>query len=319
MLCLLASRAATAEGPALSQEAEQHALSLYREGVDLAREGRWKQAEDHFERVARIRAAPPVLFALARAQIENGKFATAKGTLERACRNEDPQYAGIVEQASEELRLLAPRIPRVELDVPSDVARATVTVDGAQSGDARDIELDCCAPHTVVVAASGRRSFLTTVTLREGEHLRVSAVLPLDTVRASRPPDGVSSAREPTEPSEPRPNVIGPLILGGSGAAAAIVGLVLRVTGQNVYDDAVRACAGDPPRCASEDDVQRGNAARSRIMAGTITAGVGLAALAGAGIWWTVARRRDHRTKQRVELGVRLEAGAPLAVIRGAL
>jgi hypothetical protein len=122
-----------------------------------------------------------------------------------------------------------------------------------------------------------------------------------------------------TAPSERRPSFIGPLILGGSGAAAGIVGLVLRVTGQHDYDDAVRACTGDPPYCSSQDDVQRGNDARSRIVAGTVTAGVGLAAVAGAGIWWAVASAPNHRAKQRVELGVRLDAGAPLAVIRGAL
>lgn len=122
-----------------------------------------------------------------------------------------------------------------------------------------------------------------------------------------------------TEPGEKRTSVVGPLVLGGAGVAASVVGLVLRVTGQNVYDDAVRTCAGDPPYCVSQNDVQRGNDARSRMIAGTITAGVGLAAIAGAGVWWAVARPRDHRTKHAVELGVRVETGAPLAVIRGAL
>src|SRR4051812_1107440 len=72
-------RPAIAE-PAPQTEAEREAIALYQEGVELARQQRWKEAENRFERVVAIRAAPPALFALGRAEIENGKFATAKTT-----------------------------------------------------------------------------------------------------------------------------------------------------------------------------------------------------------------------------------------------
>ena len=315
MGALLVSYVATARGTELSPEAEERALSLYKEGVQFAREGRWKEAETRFEQVTEIRAAPPALFALARAQIENGKFASAKSTLERAAHGSEPEYAAIVEQATERLRDLEPRIPRVEIDVP-DAQGLKVTVDGASLGSVRVIELDCCTPHHIVVAAAGRRSFATTITLNQSERRRLRPEL----VPEAEGPTSAHDRRAPAEPPA-RSSVLGPVILGSAGLAAGIAGVVVRVAAQSDYDDAVGSCAGEPPRCTSTADVERGNDARTRILIGTVAVGVGLAAVAGAGVWWavTTSRRPSPRASPSAQVGIMMERDAPLVAIRGTL
>lgn len=313
---LLFSHVATAGGAELSPEAEERALSLYKEGVQFAREGRWKEAETRFEQVTTIRAAPPALFALARAQIENGKFASAKSTLERAAHGSEPEYAAIVEQATEQLRELEPRVPRVELDVP-DVQGLKVAVDDVPLGSVRVIELDCCAPHEIVVSAAGKRSFTTTVTLNQSERRRLRPVLdPEGTAPTSE--DDRRDRRAQAKHST-RSSVVGPVVLGSAGLAASIAGVIVRVAAQRDYDDAVASCAGDPPRCTSADDVQRGNDARTRILFGTVAIGVGLAAVAGAGVWWALTTSGRSSPRPAAQVGFVMERDAPIVSIRGTL
>lgn len=302
----------------LSPDAERQAIDLYREGVSLAREGRWKEAESRFERVTAIRAAPPVLFALGRAQIENGRFATAKATFERAVHSDDPQYAYVVEQATEQLRLLAPRIPRVVLDFSEERPDTTTKVDGASMGATRVIELDCCSPHEIVVSAPGRRAFMATVTLNEGEerHLRPS-LAPEAAPKAALPAARATARAMPAPPVRGRKNLVGPLVLGSAGVVAGVVGVVVRAAAADSYDRALASCRGDPPLCSSQSDVDAGNAARDRVVVGTVTAALGFAAVAGAGVWWALSGPK--RKSARVELGVTLERQATIAGIRGAL
>jgi hypothetical protein len=307
-------------GPAIAADSESHtdadrkALALYQEGIELARQQRWKEAENRFERVVAIRAAPPALFALGRAEIENGKFATAKTTLIRAARTGEAAYPEISQQARDALQALEPRIPRLELELPGDVKAVTITVDGIWVGAVSMVELDCCVPHDVVVSAPQRRPFATTVTMAEGERRRLSPILVLQTTA------GTPSSTGPAIPPKPGAAVqrgssraiVGPLILGGLGLTAGIVGLVVRAVGQSDYDDARNnpSCAGSPPECSNNDDVARGNEARDRVIAGTITASVGLSAVVVAGAWWFLSGTSDGG-QANARLGVTVSRGTP--------
>src|SRR5262249_48373349 len=73
----------------------------------------------------------------------------------------------------------------------------------------------------------------------------------------------------------------------------SVVGIILRVTGQSDYDQAREGCP--EARCPTPELAHRGNAARDRMLVGTITAAVGFAGLAGAGLWWAVSVRPSTR------------------------
>jgi hypothetical protein len=298
-------------------EAEQKAMALYQEGLDLARQLRWKEAENRFERVVAIRSAPPALFALGRAEIENGKFATARVTLERASEDATPEYADVVSQAKDALQKLGPRIPRLELLLPPDAKDVVVTVDGSSLGTTALVELDCCVPHDIVVSARARRPFAAIVTVQEGERRRLQPVL-VSERDGEQTPTPVTPARTETAsaPAHHR-DVVGPAILGTAGLALGVVGIVVRVVGQNDYDASKTACSGNPPRCptSASDEVTRGNDARDRILAGTITAGVGVAALAAAGVWWALSGS-SSQSSASPKLGVSGNATSVMASLR---
>jgi hypothetical protein len=305
-------RPAIAADPATQTDAERKALALYQEGLDLARQQRWKEAENRFERVVAIRAAPPALFALGRAEIENGKFATAKTTLIRAARTGETAYAEISQQARDALQALDPRIPRLELEVPSDVKGVTVTVDGIWVGAVSMVELDCCVPHDVVVSAPKRRPFATIVTMNEGERrlLRPILVAQDDSTPARTPPPPPPPVRSGSSHA-----IVGPLILGGVGLTAAIVGLVVRAVGQADYDNARNNCGGSTSGCSDPEKVKTGNEARDRVIAGTITASVGLSAVVVAGAWWLLSGTSDSG-QASARLGVAIDRGTPTASLR---
>jgi hypothetical protein len=307
-------RPAIAADPATPTDAERKAIALYQEGVELARQQRWKEAENRFERVVAIRAAPPALFALGRAEIENGKFATAKTTLIRAARTGEAAYAEISQQARDALQALESRIPRLELEVPSDVKGVTVTVDGIWIGAVSMVELDCCVPHDVVVSAPKRRPFATIVTMNEGERRRLRPIL----VTQEDPTPARAPAPLPPPPpvrAKSSREIVGPLILGGLGLTAGIVGLVVRAVGQSDYDTARDNCSGDPMGCHLQTDVDAGNEARSRVIAGTITASVGLSAVVVAGAWWLLSGT-GNGGQATTALGVAVDRGHTMASFR---
>jgi hypothetical protein len=105
------------------------------------------------------------------------------------------------------------------------------------------------------------------------------------------PPPAVAPGPEPPAPApEPhgKPLPLGPLLLGGAGVAAGVVGLVVRFTAQASYDSASSSCSGRV--CPTQSAVDDGNGARTRMILGTVLLGAGVAAVAGAGVWWlTVA------------------------------
>src|SRR5262249_29901701 len=120
------------------------------------------------------------------------------------------------------------------------------------------------------------------------EDVEPGAASPLDaTVQPTEPADVVKP--DPALVAD-RPVGVGPrppwpaLALGGVGVAATVVGVIVRAKGKATYDDVGGGC---PARhCPTPEAANRGNAGRDRMLAGTITAGAGVLAIAGAGLWW---------------------------------
>jgi hypothetical protein len=83
------------------------------------------------------------------------------------------------------------------------------------------------------------------------------------------------------------------IVLGGAGVAAMVTGFVVRANGQAAYDDATAACRDG--RCTSPEAVDNGNAARGRMVAGTVVSVVGGLAVIGAGAWWLLSSESTRR------------------------
>lgn len=322
--------ASTTTTPAQAQtaEQEQQALRTYQEGVELANQKRWAEAAGKFEEVVKVRAATPVLFALAEAQSHTSELVAAKHNYQRAIEMAGSEYAEVAQQARTSLAKLDPRLPRLTLRFAGDVPNARVMLDGADvSNPAEPIELDPGKAHVLAITAPGHQAFRASVKLGEGEQHE----LPVD-LRRSSPATAVEPAAPApahdasfdnasfvdegaTEEPSSKPLPLGPLVLGGAGAVATVVGIVIRTSGKGAYDDAAGKC-DQAPVCDDPSVVSDGNDARDRMVLGTAIAGVGVAALTGAGAWWLLAR--DDRTQQAaLRLNVAPTAGGGFARVQG--
>jgi tetratricopeptide (TPR) repeat protein len=262
---------------------EKERTEVYREGVALAEAGRWGEALERFQRVVALRSAPRALLALASAEEHVGRLVSAKRTYGKArddARAEhDEALAGKAEAA---LQALEPRVPRLALVVPQEITGATAWLEGAPIEISDDgVDVDPGVYH-LVVTAPGRRSFEERVIVSAGQ--RKDVLVALDPVTAPPAPrllqeERIVDAARPTLPRERRGPPVGAWILGGAGLAAAAIGIIYRVHERSIYDEAARAVP-------IQDE--RGNAARDRMKVGTAVAGVGLGALAGAVLWWTL-------------------------------
>jgi hypothetical protein len=291
---------ATAQTPSgAPADHEQERAALYQEGLDLADAGRWSDALDRFRRVVEIRPAPKALFTLAQAEEKVGKLGAAQRTYLQALASAHVAEDAAVVRASEEaLRSIDPRVPRltIRLNAPPSAGRSEVraAIDGGQVTIGEPVPLDA-GEHEVRVEQTGARAFFARVTLAERQRLEVTAALELE---QSRPGDAARPSPNPPVPVPPSPSVehrtpskawVGPFLLGAFGVAATATGLIVRFAAKSSYDGARAQCPdGNCPRPDLRDD---GNSARSLMIAGTWGAGVGLAALAGAGAWWFFSAR----------------------------
>jgi len=282
-----ASPGVRAAGPDSTPD-ERERTALYAEGVAFANAGRWEEAAKRFRRVVAIRSAPPALFTLAQAEEHLGQLATAERDYEGALASARASgQADVADAAARALSAVVQRVPSILVRVEPSVPGANATIDGTDVALGVPAKVDP-GSHVVASRAPDRRPFEARVSIAAGQSLEIPVQLePLAAPPPSPPAVAVVSAGpEPTpEPvGHARPLPLGPLLLGGAGVAAGVVGLVIRLTAQASYDSASASCSGGA--CPTQSSVNDGNAARTRMIVGTAVLGAGVAAAAGAGVWW---------------------------------
>jgi tetratricopeptide (TPR) repeat protein len=161
------SIASAQRDPALQRAA---ARSLFAEGVEFARAGRWDEASDRFERAMELNPSPVIAYNVASALERVGRVVEAAEYLRqvRAFEDADPE---VVAEAATLLGEIEPRIARLTLDVPPGV---TVELDGAEMAA---VELGVALPidpgsHRIVVRSSSGEPREQTVELAPGEARR---------------------------------------------------------------------------------------------------------------------------------------------------
>lgn len=304
------------------EDREARRGALYREGVQLANDGNWPDALKKFQEVVALRSAPAALIALATAMEKSGRLLDAERTYRRA--KLDAQVLGdegLTQRAEESLAQLVPTVPHILVHLPADARNATVTVDGVPILGAVAVDP---GSHRIVVEAKGRPKFEERlelalsekrdiwVKLAENVTPRPAAPATVALVPASKGPPGAKDA-------DGLP--VDQLVVGGTGLVVGVVGLIVRASAQSDYDKASSACPAS--KCTDAGKVDQGNAARNRMLVGTIVAGAGAGALAGAGVWWLVTRKpavtADHAPPAKaVALGISRLPDGGLVELRGA-
>ncbi len=155
------------------------ARTLFRQGLQEARDGEWEKAREHFERSYAIAPRATTLLNLAGAQVQTGRLvAGAESYRHFLADDENRRTARYREQAEAALAAVQVRIAHLVIHVRGLEDDDVVTVDGEEVGHAAlgvDLPLDP-GTRTVVVRRSGAESAHEEVMLSEGEQREVTLV-----------------------------------------------------------------------------------------------------------------------------------------------
>jgi hypothetical protein len=230
-----------------------------------------------------MRSAPPALFSLGQAEEHLGHLVAAKraylGALSSAESSGAPDVADAARKA---LAAIQPRLAHIVVRVSSHVDQASATVDGDPVKLGEALEVDP-GDHPVTVVAPNRRPDKPQIRVVAGETREIVAWPDTETVADAMPRPPPSPVLQPA-PSAKVP--VGPIVLGSLGVVVGVVGIVVRQTAESSFDAVAAQCQNG---CPSGGLADQGNSARTRIIAGEVMLGVGIAALVGAGVWWIVA------------------------------
>jgi hypothetical protein len=268
----------------------QVAQETFERGRQLMAEKKFAEACAAFEQSQRLDPEFGTLYNLATCDEEIGKLATAWNLYREVARGDQNKTRRQV--ASDLAAKLAPRVPKLVVDVPSAPAGLVVTIDGTDSSRLVGIEVRVdLGDHVVVATAPGFRERRETVrTAREGTTDKLSLALE----RAEVAPPVASPAPRPAPPTTPvviaPPTVraaadpagndrvlAGKVVVVGGGVVVA-GGLVVGALALSAYHDAQSCMACDRPS-DSHHAVVLGNVS-------TITVVVGLATVVGGIYLW---------------------------------
>jgi hypothetical protein len=279
----IAAAIALAGAPARAQSAAdvEAARELFKQGSRAADAGNWQEARDRFERALTLKRSPRLLYALGLAQYHTGQLVEALESLRAfladpsaATTQGSEDYAKTAKQTIAELEK---RVASVTLAItPRGIPGLVVTVDGQKVPEvALDLRrLVNPGKREIVASAPGYREARATVTLAEGEAKAVSLTLeavPMGSQAAPNPGPAGPAPSSPQPASSPAaPSRAIPIGLMAGGAAVLGVGITVGMIG---VGEAKAAPTRDGPEAAR---------ARTKMMAGDVVGGVGIAA-AGAG------------------------------------
>ncbi|WP_437299107.1 hypothetical protein [Sorangium sp. So ce426] len=290
---LVAAAMLAAPAPAAAQSAADVAVAreIFIEASELARQGRWEQARERYERSLAIKRAPITLYSLGVAQQQTGQLVEALESF-RAFLVEPsaPATKGYEKLARQAIQELEHKVAALELRLsPGDAVGLEVKIDGVVVPAAA---LDRPRPvnpgdHTVTASAPGYREAERSVAAAPGSRAVVVLSLEREVAAPAAPAEPrVSSTSAPASVAPARPVLRGappssapdavpsrvvPIVLLAGGLTTVAAGAAIGLLGV--------ASASDAPT----RDGDAADAARAQALAGDIVAGAGLLA-AGVGV-----------------------------------
>ncbi|WP_437758307.1 hypothetical protein [Sorangium sp. So ce1389] len=306
-LALLIAAAGLLSTPAAAQSAADVAVAreIFIEGSEFAKQGRWEQARERYERSLAIKRAPITLYSLGVAQQQTGLLVEAlesfRAFLVEPSAPATREYERLARHAVEDLER---QISALELRLsPGDVAGLVVKLDG---GVVPAAALDRPRPlnpgnHTLSVSAPGYREVRRSVAAAPGSHVLVELTLEREATSAAAgprvlPTSAPVGAASSAAPDDATGRVV-PIALIAGGLTTVAAGVAIGLLGV--------ASASDAPT----RDGNAADAARAQALAGDIIAGAGLVA-AGAGVLVLLldsgaASAPDRQAPPRAALGPR--------------
>jgi hypothetical protein len=288
--------------------------ALFQQGVERAAAGDWGEAVERFREVVKIRSSPKALYTLGEAEEHAGQLVAARQSYLAALGA--ARTAGsrdVIDLATEALRRIDPRLPRISVRLDDRVSAAQAN-DARASIDGHSVALDSPivvdpGDHEVRVEASQTPPFVRKVKLMEGQSIDV-VVAALEPPPSTLPPPSKPNP-EPVEASH-HPSVLVPLVIGASGLALGVTGIILRVGGQSDYDTAAAQCPGSA--CSNGAVAAAGNDGRNRLILGTGLMAAGGVVLTGAGVYWLLS----GGLATPVQAGTAVDGTGARLVLRGA-
>ena len=274
------------------------AIDLFKEGRAAAKAGKYAEACDKFQKSQELDPQLGTLFNIAQCQEKLGKLASAlAGYREVAAKDTNAQRQAL---AAEYQTKLAPRVPKLVVQIASPPPGLAVTLDGPTGGKPIEvntpIDLDF-GDYTVIARANGYQELSTAVRIgSEGETRTVPLALAL--VHADEPPHPAAQPTPATatvtattaseQPSHRKLYgviglIAGGVLLGTGGGFGAIA--------SSDWSAAKSDCGGST-RCATTAQLQKAQSdGSSASTAGNISTalfiGGGVIAAAGAVLWLT--------------------------------
>jgi len=301
-LCVLVVLFASTAG---AETKKEKADKLYKEGVELLKNGDVEGAAKLFKKAVEIKRSAPLLFNLGQATAKLGRLTEAKELLiEARTEAEKNGPPAMVDLSANALKALDSRFPRITVELPTGVKDADVQVDGKKlesSSDGMQVEP---GSHELSVAASGYERYTETFQVKEGEKRKLSPKLEPDLGSGTAPVKRDKPDEEPTRDKKSFP--IGPVVLGGVGLVAlgGATYMFLKVKSvdkerRELWQDS--GCPG--PSCPNgepDDAATLRESSESKARVGNILLGAGAACIVGAGVWLYFSSKGGNKEQARI-------------------
>jgi hypothetical protein len=261
------------------------------EGVNLADEGKCKEAIEKLDRAEKLRHAPTTAGRLGECEIEVGRIVAGTERLQRLLRepavpNAPPAFLTALQRAQQVLDKALPRIGVLHIAVAAPAGtKVALSVDGEKVSD---VFLDADRPtdpgtHTVQATAPGFLPATTKVAIKDAETKRVDLKLEVDpnykVAVAPVPHDNPPSVVSPPPEEPPPPSRVPAYAAFGLGGAGVVVGTITGIMALGRKSDATTNCPQS--HCVQgsqgEADLSAAKTLATASTVGFIVGGVGIA------------------------------------------
>lgn len=295
--------------PNAASQASNAAGALFVKGRQYLAAGKYAEACAAFEQSQRLDPQLGTLFNLATCNAHLGKLATAWGEFRDIAQRDANKTRRAA--AAREADRLAPRLPKLVIQLEPPVADATVTSNGVDVGALLGVESPVdLGDYAIVARAPGYADAQSQARITdEGKTVVVTLALARPVIEAPAPaPVTPPVVERPTAPIAPPPAeppaahrpMLGIAVLASGGALLA-GGLVLGKLASDRWN-AARAVCGASLDCATPDDLSRAQAytdqarLRGNASTGLIIAGAAVAAT-GAYLWLRAPSPAAHSAR----------------------
>jgi hypothetical protein len=243
MLLLLAGAARADSSQIVAAEA------LFREGKALMESGHYAEACPKLEESHRLDPSSGTLLRLGYCLEMLGKLASAWATYHRAL--PEVKAAGNAQRlqfANERIAIVEPKLSRLTVVVPGELASAKIELDGKPFATGSAIPIDG-GKHTLTMNAEGYEAWSAVVEIgneKDDKTIAVPAKAKFDAPKPSIPPARTASTSSV------------PFIVAFGAAGVFAAGFVgMRIAAAGAYDDYTQFCAGERTPTCNADDKKR--------------------------------------------------------------